>query len=165
MADARSCIGGGSKGGYAWRFSLLFSHQPPAQESSGHTLGRHQRLRKPGEFTAIRRAGKGWSNELLFLRALANGPGPTRFGFSVSKRLGNAVVRNRVKRRLKEIVRQERVAGNWDIVLSARPPAAQASYRELRRAVEALLSRAGLSMPLESDIPPSAAKSATEEKK
>ena len=65
-------------------------------------------------------------------------------GFSVSRRVGKAVIRNRVKRRLKEIVRQRDIAGSLDIVITARVPAAQASYRELERAVDQLLKRTGL---------------------
>ncbi|CAI8038742.1 Ribonuclease P protein component [Geodia barretti] len=53
-----------------------------------------------------------------------------RFGFSVSKRVGNAVVRNRVKRRLKEVARVEllpRIECGWDFVVIARKDAADAT--------------------------------------
>lgn len=56
-----------------------------------------------------------------------------RLGLSVSKKVGTAVKRNRVRRRLKEIFRSslQMVPGNLDFVISARPPAAEASFDEL----------------------------------
>lgn len=70
----------------------------------------------------------------------------SRFGFSVSKRVGGAVLRNRVRRRLREIVRLRRpaLAPGWDVVLIARPPVAQAEFRQIETAVERLLQQAGL---------------------
>ena len=69
--------------------------------------------------------------------------------------MGNAVVRNLVKRRLKEIVRQRSIHERWDILLSARPPAARVTYRELERAVEELLRRAKLmNRPNDDNLPP-----------
>jgi len=67
-----------------------------------------------------------------------------RCGFVVSKRVGKAVVRNRLKRRLKEGLRALTVQPGWDLILLARPPAATASYHELREAIVNLLSRARL---------------------
>ncbi|MFQ6019830.1 MAG: ribonuclease P protein component, partial [Dehalococcoidia bacterium] len=79
------------------------------------------------------------------LRAAPHGFDHNRYGFSVSKRLGKAVVRNKVRRRLREGVRTlPPVAGGWDVVISARTVAAQADYWELKRAVASLLARAGI---------------------
>jgi ribonuclease P protein component len=73
----------------------------------------------------------------------------SRFGFSVSRRVGKAVVRNRIKRRLREVMRLRRqgIAAGWDIVVIARPPSARADYHEIERAVERLLRQAGLGLP------------------
>ncbi|HEU5314516.1 MAG TPA: ribonuclease P protein component, partial [Chloroflexota bacterium] len=62
------------------------------------------------------------------------------------KRVGRAVVRNRVRRRLREIVRAllPRLAPGWDLALAARNRASQATFDELRRAVEGLMGRARL---------------------
>ena len=68
----------------------------------------------------------------------------SRYGFVVSKRVGKAVVRNRVKRQLREIIRQLILKPGTDIVLSARPQAAQAEYAALNTAVLDLLAQAGL---------------------
>ncbi len=67
-----------------------------------------------------------------------------RFGFITSKRLGRAVLRNRVRRRLQEAVRLMPLRQGWDIVFSAKTAAAQATYQDLRRAAANLLSRAGI---------------------
>jgi len=67
-------------------------------------------------------------------------------GFSVSKRVGNAVRRNQVKRRLRDVIRRRlwNVAPGWDMIVIARPEAATASYDALRDDVDALLAQAGV---------------------
>ena len=76
-------------------------------------------------------------------------PGYARVGFSVSRRVGGAVVRNRVKRRLREVMRR-RLAGikpGYDLVLTARPSAADARTEALDQEIGALLARARLLIP------------------
>lgn len=80
----------------------------------------------------------------MVLRAAPSGLPFTRCGFSVGKKVGKAVVRNRVKRRLREIARLSSIKPGWDIVLIARPGAAAASYADLDRATADLLGRARL---------------------
>jgi len=80
----------------------------------------------------------------VVIRVLPNGLTFSRYGFSVGRRIGKAVVRNRMKRRLREILRLLPLEPGWDIIFIARPKATSASFASLRKSVQGLLSRAGL---------------------
>jgi len=107
-------------------------------------MRRQLRLRRRKDFDAVFRRGRAWANDLLVLRSLPNHLDHNRYGFITSKRLGKAVVRNRVRRRLREAVRSLPARPGWDVVISAKTPAAEADFHRLRRAVAALMSRAGI---------------------
>ena len=95
-------------------------------------------------FSQIHQQGRSVANNLLVVRILPNGLDHSRFGFMVSKRLGNAVARNKVKRRLREVVRQAQVKPGWDAVFIARRGAEKAMYRQLQQSAENLLRRTQL---------------------
>lgn len=107
------------------------------------------RLTKPQQYASVFRKGSSRASNLLVMRALPNGLTISRYGFSVSRRVGGAVTRNHIKRLLREILRIMPVKPAWDIVFIARPPAAYANYATLKEAVESLLAREDL---LETDI-------------
>lgn len=96
-------------------------------------LPRKHRLTESRDFRRLQSRGKRRAGRFVALRALAMGDRPSRFGVSVSERVGGAVVRNRVKRRLREAVRLTlpEAARGWDFVLNAREGAASASFEEL----------------------------------
>lgn len=118
------------------------------------TFSREDRLRKRTEFEACYASGVRVSQRHLVLYLLSRPEGSrSRLGVSVSRKVGDAVTRNRVKRRLKEIFRKSRepLAGfASEVVVNARPSAARALYRDLehdyRCAVERALAR-GKSTP------------------
>jgi ribonuclease P protein component len=116
-------------------------------------MERKYRLRLNADFQRTRKEGKSWANRLMVLCALPNNLEHSRFGFAASKRIGKAVVRNRVRRRMREAVRLRRnlIAGGWDMVFIARPPIARATYAEIAHAIEELLSRANLPQSLNKD--------------
>ena len=109
-------------------------------------LMRPHRLTTNDDFTRVRRQGRAVPHPLVLVTWMSTGAPITRFGFSVSKRVGNAVVRNRVKRRIREAARAlyPEFRAGYDIVLIARTAAAKASEPELAGALASLLDRARL---------------------
>ena len=100
-------------------------------------------LRRRADFEAIGRDGTARATSLLVLRWLRTERGETRVGLSTPRTLGGAVQRNRVRRRLRSVLRERigRIGPGWDILLIARPPAGDASQAQLGAAIDALLER------------------------
>ena len=105
-------------------------------------------MRSNAEFSRVRREGRTLAHPLLVLALAPNDQPYSRFGFAVGRRLGGAVERNRLKRRLIEAVRmriaRDEVAAGWDMVLIARVSLRAASFAQIDQAVGQLLRRAGL---------------------
>jgi ribonuclease P protein component len=100
-------------------------------------------LRSAKDFAALQGSSRSRAHPLLILRWRSNGLDRVRVGLSTGRKLGNAVVRNRVRRRLRDVLRRSgtRPEGGWDILVVARPASATASYGELEAALERLLGR------------------------
>ncbi len=88
----------------------------------------------------------GNANGFLVLYARRNREGVNRVGITVSKKLGKAHVRNRVRRRLREVYRlnEDKFLPGWDIVVVARTKAIDAGFGELTKAYLALAKKAGI---------------------
>ena len=85
------------------------------------------------EFDAVYRAGKRRSSSHFTVFFRANELPQSRFGFSIKKALGGAVARNRIRRRLREIVRchRQEIPAGWDIVIHPKSSAAKAPFAGL----------------------------------
>jgi ribonuclease P protein component len=108
-------------------------------------LPRDLRLRANRDFQKVYGEGRSWAHPLLALHVLPQ-PEGQRIGFSVSRKVGKAVVRNRTRRRAREAVRAQ--IGSWktgfDCVMVLRAAAAEAEFADLRAAIEELARRARL---------------------
>jgi ribonuclease P protein component len=109
-------------------------------------MKRAYRLARSEDFQRIRRTGRSWSRPMLVLQTLRNDLAHSRVGLVVGRRVGTAVVRNRVRRLLRESVRLrwQDIEPGWDIVLIARTPAAQTDFWQVKAALDSLLERASL---------------------
>lgn len=116
-------------------------------------LPREYRLKRTRDFARVRRHGRSAHSAVAVLYVLPTRSDDVRVGFSVSKRVGKATVRNRVKRLFREAARKDlaRVRRGQDLVFIARAPAAGASYTEVAAAVDWLLARAGAIAPRAKD--------------
>ena len=96
-------------------------------------------------------ATSGQANGYLVLYARPNRSAKNRVGVTVGKKLGKAVVRNRVRRRLREVYRlnEERFAPGWDIVVVARSRCVEANFGSLTKAYLSLAEKAGILLPRE----------------
>jgi ribonuclease P protein component len=83
------------------------------------------------------------SNSLFAAFCLPHPGGETRLGVTTTKALGGAVVRNRIKRRIREIYRLHRpeIVAGWDIVINPRRPAIEAPFADLERAFMKVMER------------------------
>jgi ribonuclease P protein component len=110
------------------------------------SMGALEMLRSPVDFGQLNAQSRTRAHPTLLMRYRRNDAGLTRYGISTGKRLGPAVVRNKVRRRLRTILR--RVSGQiepgWDILLVARTAAATASQAELDAALMGLMASAGV---------------------
>jgi len=97
------------------------------------------------EFERVYRGGSVYRGRLFSVHVLANTTGKLRLGLSVSKKVGSAVKRNKVRRRLKEVFHSsvERLSGDLDFVISARPAAGEATFEELNEEFLRSLRRLG----------------------
>lgn len=108
------------------------------------TLPKCGRLCQNKSFQAVYRAGKSYANKYLVLYVLPNRTAKRQIGFAAGKRLGCAVVRNRLKRLLRESYRlhQSNLINGVDLVLVARQPLTKAGLPQVNRAFLELCAKA-----------------------
>ncbi|MDP3058997.1 MAG: ribonuclease P protein component [bacterium] len=102
-----------------------------------------ERLRRSEDFAKVYKQGRSVAGRQLVLYWLTNSTEQNRLGISAGKKLGGAVVRNRVKRLMREGFRSLslNVRAGHDLVIIARSVAVGANFSEVRRELEALLKR------------------------
>ena len=104
-------------------------------------MGKPWALTRKAQYVLVYQQGSTWVDSLIVMKALPNGLNLSRYGFSVSRKLGKAVERNRLRRLLREIMRAQLIKPGWDIVLILRIKASTASYHQLRKAIAKLLTQ------------------------
>ena len=107
------------------------------------TFPREARLVFRGSFDAVYRAGKRFSSTHFTVFVRSNELALSRFGFSIKKALGGAVVRNRIRRRLREMVRchRQEIPAGWDIVIHPKNKVATAPFAALTEELVRLLKK------------------------
>ncbi|MCF8008700.1 MAG: ribonuclease P protein component [Halanaerobiales bacterium] len=104
-------------------------------------------LKKKSDFNRVYKRGKSKASSHLVLYWYPNGENINRYGFSINKRIGKAVVRNKLKRRLKEIIRKEidrSFKKGYDFILIARKPIVSLEYKEIQKDLIKLFRRSSL---------------------
>ncbi len=103
-----------------------------------------QRIRKPAEFRRVFARGDRTFGAYVNIAVLRNELAFSRAGLSVSKRVGNAVTRNMVKRRIRHALAEMHISGGWDVVVTAKPQASGVSYATLDDTMQESLQRLGV---------------------
>ena len=111
------------------------------------TFPRSLRVRSRADYLKIQRSGQKMGGRYLILLSMDNELPTSRFGITVSRKTGNAVTRNRVKRRIRELQRFNRdsVVPGKDIVIIATRKAPEATFERMKMEYTDLIKRAGLS--------------------
>jgi ribonuclease P protein component len=109
-------------------------------------MQRYLRLRRQEDFRRLRSTGRVWRHPFFILSVTPNGLPHNRYGFVISKQLGKAVVRNRIRRLLREAMRHAHpyLAPGVDMALIARGPVVGQPYQAVNEAVMRILEQAGL---------------------
>ncbi|WP_226683782.1 ribonuclease P protein component [Sutcliffiella horikoshii] len=107
-------------------------------------MRKEQRIKKNKEFQHVFQKGKSMANRQFVIYAVQKADQPVfRIGLSVSKKIGNAVTRNRIKRLVRQAVHEikEQLPGGVDIVIIARKPAADMSLEEVKKSLQHVIRK------------------------
>lgn len=113
-------------------------------------MNKEWRLRKNSEFKYVYNKGKVYSNDLLVMYIVKNNEDFNKAGFSVSKKVGKSVVRNKVRRRMKESYRlnSSGLKKGYNIVFISRVKAKDSDYKSIQKAMISLFRKSGILMEL-----------------
>lgn len=125
-----------------WPFSTIM----PLVTKRRNIMKKEERIKKNSHFRYVYGRGKSYSNSNLIMYLSRNGKNINRVGFSVSKKIGNSVIRNRVKRLMRESYRLNRhlLKKGKDIIFIARKGASELNYKEMENSVLNLIKKGGL---------------------
>lgn len=105
----------------------------------------HLRLKSDADFKNVYRKGKSFANKTLVIYYKKNGYNFNRIGFSVSKKIGKAVTRNKIRRLLKENLKDMNdLEQGYDIIFIARIPCADLDFKEIGKSLRHLLRKTGV---------------------
>lgn len=109
-------------------------------------MQRQFRLRQARDYQRVRHEGRAYTHSWLILSTAANSSAHNRYGFITAKRLGSAVIRNRIRRQLREAVRHlhPRLKPGYDVVIIARHAILGQPYAAIQRILMKVLVQAGL---------------------
>ncbi|MBD8014282.1 ribonuclease P protein component [Microbacterium sp. APC 3898] len=104
-------------------------------------MNKHQRIKKNKEFQHVFKKGKSFANRQFIVYVLKGEQPEFRLGLSVSKKVGNAVARNRVKRYIRQtfLELKDDLLPNADYIIIARPQAATLDFHESKKSLEHVL--------------------------
>jgi ribonuclease P protein component len=122
---------------------LISGVESPTQ---GKPVQRKFRLTGTSNFKRVRRLGKSYAHPLIVLIVTPNDCDHSRFAIAAGRSVGNAVERNRAKRRLREAIRPYLllIFPGWDVLVLARSPILSATYQRTQEALIGLLRKASL---------------------
>ena len=109
-------------------------------------MKKEERIRKNSHYRYIYNRGRSYSNEYLVLYKFPNRKKINRLGISVSKKVGNSVMRNRIKRLIRESFRKNKndFKTGYDLIFVARKKSAEADYIIIENSIRFLLNKGGL---------------------
>ena len=96
-------------------------------------------LKKTADFAAVHKYGKWIGSRILGIKSRNNNLAYTRCGIITSKKVGKAVIRNQVKRRIRELVRSYRIKSGYDIIIISRTGIEKATFEEINETLRKLL--------------------------
>ena len=108
------------------------------------SLKRDKSLKRNSDFRRLYSKGKSAVNSHLVVYSMPDSDGLSKVGFTVSAKLGKAVARNRIRRRLREIYRLNSIKPGYDIIVVARSKCVDAEYHEIESAYLDALSKLNL---------------------